>query len=161
MIAQATLAPRRWLAVLFLGLGIALAGATPAAAAGQINTTLFGTAIEGYDTVAYFTEGRPVKGSRQHTFEWQGATWRFASAEHRDLFAADPHSYAPQYGGYCAYAVANGGTAGIDPDAWSIVDGKLYLNVSKSVQGIWEQDIPGYIARANLNWPSIRAGLAA
>ena len=157
--SHATDALQRWLAALFLSIGVLLTGAAPAAAAGPINTTLFGTAIEGYDPVAYFTQGRPVKGSRQYTFEWQGATWRFASAQHRDLFAADPHPYAPQYGGYCAYAVANGSTASIDPEAWRIVDGKLYLNLSKSVQRIWEQDIPGYIANANRNWPSIRADL--
>jgi hypothetical protein len=88
-----------------------------------------------------------------------GANWRFASAENRDRFAADPERYAPQYGGYCAYAVSEGTTADIDPEAWKVVDGKLYLNLSKDVQKLWEQDIPGYIEKADANWPEIRAGL--
>ncbi len=160
MLSQARL-PRRWLAALFFGLGVVIAAPASTAVASTINTTLFGTAIKGYDPVAYFTEGRPLKGSRRHAYEWQDATWHFASAEHKALFAANPERYAPQYGGYCAYAVALGSTADIDPDAWRIVDGKLYLNVSQSIRRKWEQDIPGHIARADANWPSIRAGLAS
>jgi YHS domain-containing protein len=110
-------------------------------------------AIKGYDPVAYFTSGRPVKGSEKFTHEWNGATWRFANVENRDRFAAAPQKYAPQYGGYCAYGVANGYTVKIEPDAWSIVDGKLYLNYNKSVQATWKSDIPGYIQKANANWP--------
>jgi YHS domain-containing protein len=120
-----------------------------------INATSDGVAIKGYDPVAYFTEGRPVKGKTEFQFEWQGAKWRFASAEHRDLFKADPGKYAPQYGGYCAYAVSQGKTADIDPGAWNIVDGKLYLNLSTDVQKIWSSDIPGYINKADRNWPHI------
>lgn len=134
-------------------------GTTPAQA-GEINATTFGgVAIDGTDPVAYFQEGRPVEGNDGFEFEWKGATWRFASAENRDLFAADPEAYAPQYGGYCAWAVSQGYTASIDPEAWSIVDGKLYLNYSKGVQGRWEQDIPGHIASADQNWPGIAEGL--
>ena len=87
-----------------------------------------------------------------------GATWYFANAGNKDLFAADPEQYAPQYGGYCAYAVSQGYTAAIDPDAWKIVDDKLYLNFSLKVQKIWEEDIPGYIAKADVNWPQILSG---
>ena len=134
----------------------ALAGApTPAAAVSPVNATLFGTAVDGTDVVAYFTEGRPLEGSREHVFEWRGASWRFASAEHRELFAADPERYAPQYGGYCAYAVSQGTTAGIDPEAWKIVDGKLYLNLNKDVQKLWERDVAGYIAEADAHWPRL------
>lgn len=120
-----------------------------------VNVTSDGVAIKGYDPVSYFTEGRPVKGKKEFQYEWEGAKWRFASAEHRDLFKADPGKYAPQYGGYCAYAVSQGKTADIDPDAWNIVDGRLYLNLSKDVQKIWSRDIPGYIRKADRNWPRI------
>jgi hypothetical protein len=114
-------------------------------------------AIRGYDPVAYFTQGRPVKGSRQFTRLWNGAEWRFASAENRARFAAAPEKYAPQYGGYCAYGVASGYAVKIEPDAWSIVDGKLYLNYDRSVQEAWKKDVPGYIRKANAHWPAVLA----
>ena len=113
-----------------------------------------GVAIRGADPVAYFTVGQPVQGSEQFTHTWQGATWQFSSAENRDLFIANPQQYAPQYGGFCAYAVAQGYTAPIEPEAWSIVNGKLYLNFNLSVRQRWEGDIPGYIAKADQNWPA-------
>lgn len=139
-----------------LGIVACLAAAAPARAVDPVNTGFLGhTAIEGYDPVAYFTEGEPTEGSREHSFEWRGASWRFASAAHRHAFAADPERYAPQYGGYCAYAVALGTTAGIEPQAWEIVDGKLYLNVSLEIQRRWREDIPGYIAKADANWPRL------
>ena len=116
---------------------------------------LGGTAIDGTDPVAYFTEGKPVEGSSDFTHDWNGATWRFVSAENRDKFAADPAAYAPQYGGYCAWAVAQGYTASTDPEAWSIVEGKLYLNYNKDVQARWEGDVPGNIAKADGNWPTV------
>jgi hypothetical protein len=86
---------------------------------------------------------------------WQGAAWRFASAENRERFEADPVAYAPQYGGWCAWAVAEGYTASTVPEAWKIVDGRLYLNYSRGVQRRWERDIPGNIARADANWPGV------
>lgn len=119
--------------------------------------TRWGTAIRGADPVAYFTQGQPVYGERDITHVWGGATWRFASTENRDLFAADPEAYAPQYGGNCAWAVSQGYTASTIPEAWKIVDGKLYLNYSHSVQGRWETDIPGHIASGDTNWPKIVA----
>ncbi|MDH3739777.1 MAG: YHS domain protein [Alphaproteobacteria bacterium] len=125
------------------------------AQAGAVNTTLFGTAIKGYDPVAYHTLGRPVEGSKQFSYDWNEATWRFANAKHRDLFAANPERYAPAYGGYCAYAIAFGSKADIDPTAWKIVDGTLYLNLSHSIKKRWERDIPGFIARADANWPRL------
>ena len=91
-------------------------------------------AISGYDPVAYVTDSAPVKGSKEFSYQWKGADWYFASAEHRDLFKANPEKYAPQYGGYCAYAAAKNALAPIDPAAWSIVGGKLYLNNSLSVR---------------------------
>src|SRR5688572_19559489 len=128
-----------------------------AAAAQQapVYSTFLGGAIQGYDPVAYFTEGRPVEGLRQFSHEWNGATWRFASAANRDRFAQAPEKYAPQYGGYCAYGVAGGYAVKIDPQAWSVVDGKLYLNYSPAVQADWKKDVPGYIRRADAQWPKV------
>ncbi len=114
-----------------------------------------GIAIDGTDAVAYFTEGAPIAGDEAITFDYMGATWRFASEENRDMFAADPTAYAPQYGGYCAFAVSKGATAPTAPDAWTIVDDKLYLNFSTSVRERWRQDIPGNIAAADANWPGV------
>ena len=112
-------------------------------------------AIRGADPVAYFTENRYVPGSADFTYEWADATWQFASAENRDMFALTPEQYAPQYGGFCAWAVAEGYTAPVDPNAWEIVDGKLYLNYDARIQRRWQRDIPGNIARANENWPEV------
>ncbi len=119
-----------------------------------------GVAIDGADTVAYFTQARAVEGSGKFTHQWQGAKWRFASAANRDAFAANPEKYAPQYGGFCAWAVAQGYTAPIVRDAWKIVGGQLYLNYSKDVQTKWAGDIPGNIKKSDANWPGIKAGLA-
>lgn len=130
-------------------------GAGAARAAAPVNTNWRGLAIKGYDAVAYFEEGKPVAGKAEHAFAWMGATWRFASARNLDRFRARPAHYAPQYGGYCAWAVSQGYTADIDPDAWKIVDGKLYLNYNKSVQANWEKDVPGNVAKADANWPGI------
>ena len=136
---------------------LALSGlAAPALAGGPVNKTFFGNAIEGFDPVAYHTAGRPVEGSSDFEYEWMGATWRFANAGHRDLFAADPEKYAPAYGGYCAYGVAIGRKPGIDPEAWDIVDGRLYLNLNMDIQARWHEDVPGYIEKADATWPTIR-----
>ena len=112
-------------------------------------------AIRGHDAVAYFDQKGPVKGSKQFSHSWQGATWYFASAENRDKFAADPERFAPRYGGYCAYAVSNGYKADIDPRAWSILDGRLYLNYSLGVRDRWNRDIPGNIRKGDANWPAV------
>jgi YHS domain-containing protein len=137
------------LTFLFLLSGIAAAQKAP------VYSTYLGGAIQGYDPVAYFTEGKPVEGSRQFSHEWNGATWRFASAANRERFALAPEKYAPQYGGYCAYGVANGYAVKIDPQAWSIVDGKLYLNYSLEVRADWKKDVPGYLRKADANWPKV------
>lgn len=114
-----------------------------------------GLAVDGTDVVAYFTEGRPVAGDPAFTHDWRGVTWRFASAANRDAFAAEPERYAPQYGGYCAWAVSEGYTASTVPEAWRIVEGKLYLNYSRRIQRRWERDIPGRIAAGDANWPAV------
>lgn len=129
-----------------------------AAAIAPVYSTLLGGAIRGYDPVAYFTESKPVEGKKAFSHKWKGATWYFASGKNRDLFRADPEKYAPRYGGYCAYAVSRGYTASIVPEAWKIVDGKLYLNYSKGVQRAWEQDIPGNIKLGDKNWPELLKG---
>ncbi len=112
-------------------------------------------AIRGYDTVAYHTEEKPVKGNNNYTAQYNGASWRFASADNRDIFLTDPEKWAPKYGGYCAWAVSNNYTASTDPDAWSIVDNTLYLNYSRSVRKKWSKDIPGNIRKADANWPEV------
>jgi hypothetical protein len=136
---------------------ILIAGlAGPAVAKDAIYTSLFSDlALRGYDPVAYFTDGRPVQGSSAFELAWQGAHWRFASAEHRDIFAAEPTRYAPRYGGYCAWAVAQGTTASGDPLVWKIVNGRLYVNYNADVQTRWEADIPGNVAKADENWPKV------
>ncbi len=145
---------------IFTRLRVALAGlafafvATAAHAADEIFLR-DGYAVSGYDVVSYFQDGGPVAGDDAYTFEYEGATYRFASAENRDLFAADPASYAPAYGGFCAYGTANGYKVPTDPFAYTVVDGTLYLNLNQQVQGLWEQDIPGYIRGADNNWPLI------
>jgi hypothetical protein len=126
------------------------------ARAPEISTPAFSKlALGGYDAVAYFDGGRPLKGDPRFTAEWKGAQFRFASAQHLARFRANPAAYAPQYGGYCAWAVSNNYTAKGDPLAWRIVGGKLYLNFNATVQNRWEKDIPGHIARADRNWPRV------
>jgi YHS domain-containing protein len=114
-----------------------------------------GVALDGYDVVAYFTTGRPTKGVAAYTHQWSGATWHFATAGHRDAFAKEPDKYAPQFGGFCAYGVSRGYAVDVDPDAWSIVDGRLYLNYSKRVQRTWNMDRDAHISKAEANWPAI------
>ena len=144
------------LAAGLLAAGASLLQPSAAQAADPVYTGTFSSlAVDGHDPVAYFTMGKPVEGSADYEYEWNGATWRFASQENLESFKADPEKYAPQYGGYCAWAVSQGYTASADPDAWKIVDGKLYLNYSKDVQQRWSEDIPGNIAKADGNWPKV------
>ena len=114
-----------------------------------------GVAIRGYDPIAYFDQEKAVKGKPEFEYRWNGATWRFASSTNRDTFAQDPQRYAPQYGGYCAYGMSSGYAAPIDPQAWSVVNGKLYLNYSLKVRHMWNRDQTGHIAKADVNWPKI------
>ncbi|MDB4838109.1 YHS domain-containing protein [Marinomonas sp.] len=132
------------------------ASASTFAADVDINANSKDIAIKGYDTVAYFTESKPVKGSKKYSATYKGATYHFASAENRDLFNADKTKYAPQYGGFCAMGVVFGQKFNIDPKAWRVVEGKLYLNYNKSVQKKWLQDIPGNIQTAEQRWPTIK-----
>lgn len=146
---------RRSLLVAAAATPFAAALATPALARTPEIYARRGLAIDGHDTVAFFTAGTHMKGDAAHAIQWKGAEWRFASAENLAAFEANPNAYAPQYGGWCAFAVAHGATAKTDADAWTIHDGKLYLNFNKSVRSKWRQDIPGFVARADSNWPTV------
>lgn len=128
---------------------------------GSINTNSDGIAIDGYDPVAYFTLGEATEGQSEISYDWGGSRWYFATAEHRSLFAADPDQYAPAYGGYCAWAIAEDKVAGIDPHAWHIEDDRLYLNYSQRINRRFLDDLSGNIERAEQNWPAIRAQLEA
>lgn len=138
---------------------LAIAFSAPSGAAFADEITSFvknGAAIGGTDPVAYFTQGKPVKGSDEFTTTYDDVTWKFASAENRDKFVADPAKYAPQYGGYCAFGAAMGFKVPVVPEAWKIVDGKLYLNNSLKVQERFEQDESTHITNATLNWEIIK-----
>jgi YHS domain-containing protein len=142
-------------ALSLLGAGLA---ATPVALAEKpaIYKGLFDeAAVGGYDAVAYFTSGKPVEGSKAFEYKYKDVTWRFASADNLAAFKADPTKYAPQYGGYCAWAVSQGYTAKGDPKAWKIVNGKLYLNYNLDIQKKWEKDVPGLVAKGDSNWPKV------
>lgn len=147
-----------------LGIGLVALGASTAARAAQapINTLTGGffggasdTAILGYDTVAYFTDGKPVKGSDSFVAIWMGAKWKFASQAHLDLFKATPEKYAPQYGGYCAYGVSVDNLVSIEPDKFKIIDGKLYLNYDADVQQKWLKNPIGFIKTADSKFQTL------
>lgn len=112
-------------------------------------------ALSGYDTVAYFKQNKAIKGSKKFTTEYKGATWYFSSQENLKTFTQEPEKYAPQYGGYCAYAAADNRTAGGDPELWSIHNGKLYLSYDEDIVEKWEKDKRGIVERADKNWPAL------
>ena len=140
------------------GLSVFLAAvvlAMPGPATAQtVNMSTSGLAIDGHDPVAYFTEGKAVPGSAEITASHDGATYRFASDEHRALFVAHPEIYVPQYGGYCAYGAAQGYKAPVEPDKFTVLGGKLYLNYNGAVQSTWVKDTAGYIEKADAFWAS-------
>ncbi len=113
-------------------------------------------AIRGYDAVAYFTAGKPVKGTKEFAVSYKGAAWYFSSKQNADAFKANPEKYAPQYGGYCAYGLADNHKASTEPEAWTIVNGKLYLNYNKDVQVKWNKKQQEYIVTADKNWTVIK-----
>jgi len=136
-----------------IAVGIGVFGLGRAEGVEPVNRSSDGLALRGYDAVAYFSEGAAVEGRAEFAHQWNGARWLFKSAENRDAFAREPEAYAPQYGGYCSYAVAHGYTADADPQAWKVVGGKLYLNYNADVRLLWEQDIPGFLQKSEQNWP--------
>lgn len=143
------------LQIVMIGVVVAvLTGPTPGFAGEYFERD--GAAIGGYDPIAYFTERKPVKGSPEFHADYQGSMFHFVSATHRDVFTADPQKFAPQYGGYCAFGMAKGYKASIDPAAFTVVGDKLYLNYSERVRLQWISDIPGYIRKADTNWPDVK-----
>lgn len=147
--------PSPILVALALGFTFPVAPAVAADPAPPVHANAQGIAIAGYDPVAYFTDGRPVLGSVQFEYRWNGATWRFASAASRDRFAANPEAYAPRFGGYCAWAISQNYIAPGDPNVWRIVDGRLYFNFNERARELWEADVQGAIMRGNANWPVV------
>jgi YHS domain-containing protein len=135
---------------LSLLLAPSLAGAQP------VNTDSSGLALKGYDPVAYFTMGHAMAGDARYTATHEGATYRFASAAHRETFMKEASKYAPQYGGYCAFGVAGGYKVKIDPQAFTVRDGKLFLNYDTKVQARWLSDVPGYLAKSEANWSGLK-----
>jgi YHS domain-containing protein len=125
-------------------------------AAGAFNSLYAGLGAKGHDIVSYFVDGKPVPGKDAFVAEYAGLKWQFASAEHRDLFKAEPEKYLPQYGGFCAWGVANGKLFDVDPlNGWRVVDGKLYLNFNGDIQKMFDADTAGFISRADANWPAL------
>ena len=145
----------------FASIFIALLAATAAVPPGmaddktRVNKGPDNVAIKGYDAVAYFTKGQPMKGSPDVAYSWNGANWHFADKSHRDMFAGSPERYAPQFGGFCSMALARGKIKDIDPEAWVIVDGKLYLNFSKPVRDKFQEHARENIKDAQENWKKI------
>ena len=138
--------------------GLLTMAASDSMAKPRINTLgLRGVAIKGYDAVAYFTRRKPTRGSKQHALRHGGVEWRFASAENKAAFAANPAKYKPAFGGYCAYGVSQGYLVKIEPHAWAIRGGRLYLNYNRSVQRTWNRRPGSYIATANKKWPRLIA----
>jgi YHS domain-containing protein len=141
-----------------VALGLAAISAPAAAKLAPFYTGTFSNvAVSGYDPVAYFTAGKPVKGDARYTLSYRGADFHFASAENLARFKANPAAFAPQYGGYCAWAVSQGYTASGDPTVWKIVDGKLYLNYNREIGERWSKNISGFISSGNANWPKLLA----
>ena len=123
---------------------------------GEYNTMYAGLGAKGYDVVAYFSKGKPVLGSDKHEFVYGGVTWRFANAEHRQMFEANPEKYAPQYGGFCSWGAANGKLFDVDPaNGWTIVDGKLYLNFNADLNKTFTKEAAKFIPKADKNWKSL------
>ena len=138
------------------GAALSVALATQALAAGvELNASSTGLALQGYDPVAYFTDGEATPGNWQLTTVHNDATYRFANEEHQAAFEANPDAYLPQYGGYCAFGAAMGYKFDGDPNQWKIVDGELFLNISKDIQERWLTDVPGFIEKADVNWTDI------
>ncbi len=144
--------------ILFLILGISILAANCSKTEGVklVNTTAENIAIKGYDTVAYFADNGAVKGNPQYEFVWNGAKWLFSSKDNLEKFKSNPEQYAPQFGGYCSWAVSHGYTADGDPEAWKVVDGKLYLNYNQKVKEKWEAEQPKLIEDGKKNWQEFK-----
>ena len=148
---------RQYLLFAAIGLAAAMPVSTAAfaAPAPEVSVEAENLAVRGYDVTAYFTQGRPVRGSVAHQLQYKGVNWRFASADNLERFKADPAAFEPQFGGYCAWAVSQGYVAPGDPEQWKIVDGKLYLNFNARAKELWEADQAEAIKRGHANWPGV------
>ena len=146
---------------LLVSVAVVVPGFAQGPPATPVNVDAQGIALHGHDAVAYFTQGKAVPGSAQFEQVWGGARWRFSSAANRDAFAKAPEAYAPQFGGYCAWAVSRNYTADIDPKAFTVVNGKLYVNYSTFVQARWTLDREGNITKGHANWPGLRTSATA
>jgi YHS domain-containing protein len=144
----------RFAKYLVLVILIAAACGKKDAAVGEVFVTPEG-AIHGYDPVSYF-DGSPAKGNENYSYLWKDATWYFANEENLAKFKSDPEQYAPQFGGYCAYGMASGYKASTEPDAWTIVDDKLYLNYNVDVRSKWSEKRDSLMNAAEVNWPSVK-----
>ncbi len=145
------------LSVILVGCG---QGSGDAAIAGPVLTDADGVAIQGYDAVAYFVDNRPNQGSPEYGADWNGARWWFSSAENRDLFLSDPESFAPAYGGWCAYGMAEGYAAETDPvNGWTIHEGRLYLNWDAEITADWRADKAGFLKKSEAQWPEVEGQL--
>ena len=122
----------------------------------KVNTTAENVAIKGFDPVAFFSVEKAIEGNPQYSFLWNGAKWYFSSAENMEKFKANPENFAPQFGGYCSWAVSQGYTADGDPNAWKVVDGKLYLNYNQQVKEKWEAEQPKLIEAGKKNWEEFK-----
>jgi len=127
-----------------------------AIAQSEVFSTIEG-AINGYDVVSYFTDGKPVIGKKENSFVWKDENWYFSSQENLKSFKSNPEKFAPQFGGYCAYGMSRGYKAKTEPDAWTIIDGKLYLNYNLDVKKIWGEKRSEFIDKATQNWPSVKS----
>lgn len=148
---------RAWFMAVTLTFGVAMPGLAQGPPASAVNVDAEGVALHGHDPVAYFTDGKAVPGAARFEHQWNGARWRFTGAANRDTFAKAPEKYAPQFGGYCSWAVSRNYTADVDPNAFAVVNGKLYLNYSTDVQARWKVDRDGNITKAEANWPGLLA----
>lgn len=142
-------------AAILVALSPAAAHAVPSQPAPLVSATDEGIAIGGYDAISYFSDGGPIPGSSAFEHRWNGAVWRFASLEARERFAANPEAFAPQFGGYCAWAVSQNYLAPGDPEVWRIVDGRLYLNFNERAKQLWEADLEAAIDQGRKNWPTV------
>ncbi len=142
---------------IFATIAITFAACSPTEGVQKINVDANGAAIRGYDTVAFFAENSAVKGNPTFEYAWNGAKWVFANAENLEKFKADPAAYAPQFGGYCSYAVSHGYTADGDPETWKIVDGKLYLNYNQKAKDAWEKEQDKFIQDGEKNWKTFQS----
>src|SRR5688500_5483675 len=145
------------LITLCVGIAVTLAACSKDETAVGINTASDRLALRGFDTVAYFVADNAVKGNAKYEYVWNGAKWLFSSEENMKMFQANPETYAPQFGGYCSFAVSEGYTADADPEAWKVVDGKLYLNYNKQVREKWEKNQDERIEKGKSNWESFKA----